>query len=61
MTGPREQREAGSAATAHTEPEVIDDLDMTDDDAGDVGGGAESVSSLGGVRLNPQPLPPFHD
>jgi hypothetical protein len=44
VTNPREQGEARAAATAHTEAEAIDDLDVTGDDAGDVGGGLGSFS-----------------
>jgi hypothetical protein len=49
MTNPREQREAGTAATAHTEPEVVEDLDVTGDDAGTVLGG-DAYLKLDGVQ-----------
>jgi hypothetical protein len=39
MTNLRQQREAGTASTAHTQPEVIEDLDVTGDDADAIAGG----------------------
>jgi hypothetical protein len=58
MTSPREQRAAGTAATAVTEPEVIEDLDVTGDEADAVGGGLNVGGVAGEPKGNsPGPIP----
>ena len=50
MTNPREQREAGTAATAGTQPEAIEDLEVTGDDVSAVAGGDGISFNYGQIK-----------